>query len=63
MPTQNATTALLSEIDAAGVSVRAVCRAAGVDPALVSRWKSGRVEPRMSTLQRLRDALAQVAQT
>ena len=51
---------LLREIHAAGLSVRRVCFAVGMDPACVSRWKAGRVEPRGSSLARLRQGLHQI---
>jgi transcriptional regulator with XRE-family HTH domain len=48
---------LLRDISAAGFSVSRVCRQAGIDPSLVSRWKSDRVEPRLSSLAKMRSAL------
>jgi transcriptional regulator with XRE-family HTH domain len=48
---------LLEEIETAGLSVRQVCLAAGIDPSLVSRWKTGRTEPRISSLARLEAGL------
>ena len=44
---------LLSEIDAGPITVARVCYAAGMDPSVVSRWKRGAVEPRLSSLERL----------
>jgi transcriptional regulator with XRE-family HTH domain len=49
--------ALLDDISKAGFSVAQVCKAAGIDPSLVSRWKAGRVEPRLSSLFKMRAAL------
>jgi transcriptional regulator with XRE-family HTH domain len=60
MPTMDANTllvALLDDISKAGFSVAQICKAANVDPSLVSRWKGGRVEPRLSSLVRLEAAL------
>lgn len=51
---------LIQRIEDAGFSVSAVCRRANIDPALVSRWKHGRVEPRLSTVDRLVVALEQL---
>lgn len=48
---------LLADIAEAGLSVAKVCAEAGVDPSLVSRWKAGRVEPRISSLAKMRAAL------
>jgi transcriptional regulator with XRE-family HTH domain len=48
---------LLSEIASAGLSVAKVCKRANIDPSLVSRWKAGRVEPRLSSIYRMRAAL------
>lgn len=48
---------LLNDISKAGFSVARVCQAAEIDPSLVSRWKAGRVEPRMSSLSKMRTAL------
>lgn len=50
-------TQLLDDIAFSGLSVAKVCAAAGIDPSLVSRWKTGRVEPRLSSLEKLRAAL------
>ncbi len=51
---------LLSSIASAGTSVRRVCQQAGVNPAVVSHWKAGRVEPKLSSLQRLERALVEL---
>ncbi len=51
---------LIQRIDDAGFSVSAVCKQAAIDPALVSRWKHGRVEPRLSTVDRMAAALQQL---
>lgn len=48
---------LLADIAKAGLSVAKVCASAGIDPSLVSRWKAGRVEPRISSLAKMRAAL------
>jgi transcriptional regulator with XRE-family HTH domain len=48
---------LLNDISQAGYSVTEVCKAAGIDPSLVSRWKGGKVEPRISSIVRLEAAL------
>lgn len=48
---------LLHDIAQAGLSVAKVCHQAGIDPSLVSRWKAGRVEPRISSLFKMRSAL------
>jgi transcriptional regulator with XRE-family HTH domain len=48
---------LLADIAKTGFSVARVCRSAGIDPSLVSRWKGGRVEPRISSLAKMRAAL------
>lgn len=47
---------LLAEIAAGPVSVAKVCYEAGLDPSVVSRWKRGGVEPRLSSLERLAEA-------
>ncbi len=51
---------LIQRIEDAGFSVSAVCKKAAIDPALVSRWKHGRVEPRLSTVDRMAAALQQL---
>ena len=51
---------LIQRIETAGFSVSAVCKRAAIDPALVSRWKHGRVEPRLSTVERISAALDQL---
>jgi transcriptional regulator with XRE-family HTH domain len=48
---------LLEDIAKAGLSVARVCKRADIDPSLVSRWKAGRVEPRLSSLSKMRAAL------
>lgn len=47
----------LRRLAGSGLSLRAVCREAGIDPSLVCRWKAGRNEPRISSLARLEEAL------
>jgi hypothetical protein len=49
---------ILDDISKAGFSVAEVCKGAGIDPSLVSRWKSGKVEPRLSSLTKLEASLA-----
>jgi transcriptional regulator with XRE-family HTH domain len=41
---------------AAGVTIAEVCRRAGVNHALFSRWKNGPTNPTIATYRRLRDA-------
>jgi predicted transcriptional regulator len=48
---------LLSDAERNGISVAQVARSAAIDPSLISRWKHGLVEPRLSTLNRVRTAL------
>jgi len=48
---------LLADIALTGLTEAKVCRFAGIDPSLVSRWKAGRVEPRISSLAKMRAAL------
>ena len=48
---------LESRIGAAGFSMAEVCREAGISQAQVSRWRSKIYEPRLSSLQKLEDAL------
>ncbi len=43
---------------AGGFSMAQVCRRAGIHQAQVSRWKSKDYEPRISSLQKLEDAIA-----
>jgi transcriptional regulator with XRE-family HTH domain len=57
MNAQTLLVGLLDDISKAGFSVAEVCKAAGIDPSLVSRWKGGRVEPRLSSLIKLEAAL------
>lgn len=57
MDTNAPLTKFLARLDRAGVSLRAVCREAGIDPSLVCRWKAGRNEPRLSSIARLEEAL------
>lgn len=51
---------LLREIDEGPFTVSRVCAAAGMNPSMVSRWKKHAIEPRLSTLERLADAHAQL---
>jgi len=57
MNAQTLLVVLLDDVSKAGYSVAQVCKAAGIDPSLVSRWKGGRVEPRLSSLIKLEAAL------
>jgi transcriptional regulator with XRE-family HTH domain len=57
MNAQSLLVVLLSDISKAGFSVAQVCKAANIDPSLVSRWKGGRVEPRLSSLIKMEAAL------
>jgi transcriptional regulator with XRE-family HTH domain len=47
----------LARISESGLSTAEVCREAGIDPSLVSRWKAGAVEPRISSLVRMNQAV------
>lgn len=51
---------LLSEIEQGPFTVSRVCAAAGMHPSMVSRWKKCDIEPRLSTLERLAEAHAQL---
>lgn len=57
MDAQSLLVVLLDKISKAGLSVAQVCKGAGIDPSLVSRWKGGRVEPRLSSLVKMDQAL------
>lgn len=48
------------EVAASEFSMSAVAAKAGIQPALISRWRAKTVEPRLSTIQRLRDAFVQM---
>ena len=41
----------------AGFKMPAVCKEAGVAPTTHTRWKRRKVEPKLSTVNKLRDAL------
>jgi transcriptional regulator with XRE-family HTH domain len=41
-----------------GLPMAELCRKAGMQQSLVSRWRSRAYEPRLSSLQKLEDALA-----
>jgi predicted transcriptional regulator len=41
----------------AGIKMRAVCKEAEVDPSTPGHWDKRKVEPRISTVNKLRDAL------
>lgn len=47
----------LNRIAGSGFSIAEVCREASIDPSLVSRWKAGSVEPRISSLVRINEAI------
>ena len=47
---------LLKEIEDGPFTVSRVCAAAGMNPSVVSRWKSSHIEPRLSSIERLGDA-------
>ena len=47
---------ILDQIEAGPFTVSYVCRAAGMNPSVVSRWKKTQIEPRLSSLERLGDA-------
>lgn len=49
-------TSVLEQIEAGPFTVSYVCRAAGMNPSVVSRWKSSDIEPRLSSIERLSDA-------
>ncbi len=46
----------------AGVSVKALCRHAGVSHATVWRWGKGKASPNLSTYERLMAAAAEIAE-
>lgn len=48
---------LLARIERSPFSIAAVCRKAQIDPGLISRWKSGKVEPRLSSIARMNNSL------
>lgn len=41
----------------AGFTMADVCRKAGIQQSLVCRWRNQKYEPRLSSLQKLEDAL------
>ncbi len=47
---------LLQEIATGPFTVSRVCTEAGMNPSVVSRWKSSGIEPRLSSLERLAEA-------
>lgn len=58
---------LLAEIDKlhaehpeAGITVSRVCVRAGMNPSMASRWKAREIEPRLSSIERLQDALSEL---
>ena len=46
---------------AAGISVAAACRLAGIPRSTFARWKNGQSDPSLGTVQRLADAIAKAA--
>jgi hypothetical protein len=44
----------------AGLTTRALCDAAGINPSTWTRWKSGANEPNLGTWLRVKAALAQI---
>lgn len=47
---------LLKQIEESPFTVSRVCAEAGLNPSVVSRWKKSKIEPRLSSLERLGDA-------
>ena len=47
---------VLQEIKEGPFRVSHVCAAAGMHPSMVSRWKKGTAEPRLSSIERLAEA-------
>jgi predicted transcriptional regulator len=41
----------------ANIKIRTVCKEAGVDPSTPGHWDNRKVEPRLSTVNKLREAL------
>lgn len=48
---------LLKEAADEGISVNSLCYETGIDPSLVSRWRHKKVEPRLSSMAKLREGL------
>jgi predicted transcriptional regulator len=53
---------LLAEIaeNQDGITVSRVCVKAGMNPSMMSRWKAKDIEPRLSTVERLQEAFAEL---
>jgi len=45
-----------SQLSCAGLTVKALCEDAGVNPSTWTRWKAGSHAPNMTTWQKVRDA-------
>jgi len=52
---------LEQRIAAQGLTMAAVCREAGMSQAVVSRWRARKYEPKLSSLDRLEQALIRLA--
>lgn len=52
---------LESRVELAGFTMARLCRKAGMQQSLVSRWKARAYEPRLSSLRKLEDALTALA--
>ena len=48
---------LESRVETAGFTMARLCRKAGMQQSLVSRWRARDYEPRLSSLRKLEDAL------
>jgi transposase-like protein len=51
---------LLAEIERGPFTVSRVCVKAGMNPSVASRWRAKDIEPRLSTIERLQEAHAQL---
>ena len=56
-PNPNYIKEIQDRADLAGFTMADVCREAGLDPSVASRWKAGRVIPLISSVNRLKDAV------
>ena len=45
-----------SQLSSAGLTVKALCEDAGVNPSTWTRWKAGSHTPNMATWQKVREA-------
>lgn len=52
--------AIEAKLKESGLSVRALCAAAGVNQSTWTRWKSGETAPNMTTWARVEDALSSI---